>query len=143
MRIFNSVWYFDATGGIHKPMKDKTIYFYSIACHDKERGNRSITPVAEFFTSSHTSDNIATYLSDIQNLISQHTGYKLKNGKEKSVSFLPKIIVTDCSWALITSVMKSINNCDVNHYLKYCFEILNPSLEKNDSQKVFSKYIIK
>ena len=90
--MFNSVWYFDATGGIHKPIKDKTIYFYSIACHDKERDKRNITPVAEFFTSSHTSDNISIYLSEIQNLISKHTGYKLKMEKKSLLVFCPKLL---------------------------------------------------
>ena len=34
---------------------------------------------------------------------------------------MPEIIVTDQSWALINSVLKSFNNCDINHYINWCF----------------------
>jgi hypothetical protein len=116
--------YFDATGELHKPYGDCTILFYSLACHDVSK--RVIMPVGEFFTSVHTTDNISTYLNDIFNLIT-----------------LPKIVVTDFSWALITSVMISFNKTDVNHYLKYCYTaLISASLDNSEKKRVFSKLFL-
>ena len=111
MKEVNSIWFFDATGNIHRDInRQKKPFFYSIVCHDTNE--KSILPVAEFLTTANDQITICKYLSDI----------KASFHKISLKKFLPKIIVTDNSWALINSVSISFNNCDISCYINWCFK---------------------
>jgi hypothetical protein len=99
-----------------------------------------ILPVAEFFTTNHGSTNISSFLNDIRELVQLNVAYSPKKKIRLDEHFLPRIVVTDFSWALIDSVMKSLNNSDMNRYLIYCFAVLNP-IDKSyaDKKAVFGK----
>jgi hypothetical protein len=142
IKRFNSIWYFDATGCVHKKINGLIILLYSLAIHDPQK--KLIVPVAEFFTTSHSSSNISTFLNDIKELVHQKIGYTPIEKCQLVDHFLPRIIVTDFSWALIISAMKSFNNNrDVDEYLKYCYIILNPNEDwnENDQKVVFGNFM--
>ena len=109
VRKFNPVWFFDATGLIHRKInRQAKPFFYSIVCHDTVK--KSIIPVAEFVTTSNSQNTISQYLLEIKESLSNKA--------------LPDIIVTDMGWALIYAVLKIFNNCDMLSYLHSCFEFL-------------------
>jgi len=109
----NPIWYFDATGLIHRQIHQQPKpFFYSIVCHDII--NKSIIPVAEFLTTSNNQITISRFLAELNRLLDQAT----------TTNILPKIIVTDMGWALINSVLRVFNNCDMIEYLNYCYKLL-------------------
>ena len=109
------IWYFDATGSVHKQIKSQPKpFFYSLVFHDQK--TKSIIPLAEFVTTDRSSSNISKYLAHIFNLIDNHAGINCKR--------VAPIIVTDFSWALIYSVLKEFNSSTIINYLNWCFQIL-------------------
>ena len=111
----NPIWYVDATGNvIEKIKKQKLPYYYSIVCHDNI--NKQIIPLACFVTTSHTVSSISTNLTIIKDLL-------VANINASKYHAIAPIIVTDHSWALIGSIMKSFNQCTVLTYLIWCFDI--------------------
>ena len=100
----NPVWHFDATGVILKPIQSQgPVYLYNIVCHDPVQKN--IIPLAQFFTTQHSTHSISRYLLSIKNNF-------LKSCANKSDSFaLAPIIVTDESWASINAISDIFNNC--------------------------------
>jgi len=122
------ILFFDATGNIHKKISfQKDPFLYSLVFHDTEK--HLIMPLAEFVTTAHDQLSIAKYLSWLKNLIDQ-----------KKIE-LPKIIVTDMSWALINSVLLVFNNCNICNYLNYCyFHLIKKNTHLNNVIKV--KYYI-
>ena len=120
--VKNAVWYVDATSNIHQNINGQNkVYMYSIVCHDKEK--KTFVNVADFFTTCHTSTNLTKYFFDIFSIC------------EKSNSFLAPIVVTDFSWPLIISILRSSNNCDVLHYLHWCYDLV--------VNKIDSPYLLK
>lgn len=79
--------------------------------HDKE--NKIIVPISEFITCTHTEDNIARRLDGVVRYLRMDLGID---------SYLPKIVVTDFSWALINSICDVFNHCTVVEYLNICFD---------------------
>ena len=62
------IWYFDATGSVMKKIGTQSMpYLYSIVCHDAF--TKSIIPVAEFFTTSHSSLSITNELNFIRDTL--------------------------------------------------------------------------
>ena len=121
MQIHHPILYFDATGSILKDVKrQKKPFLYSLVMHDSE--TESIIPLAEFMTTSHLQSNITKYLLSI------------KNKFDENDILLPKIIVTDFSWALINSVCIIFNNCSLGEYLNWCYEELL-GINKLENQK--------
>ena len=111
MRVHQPILYYDATGSILKDVnRQKKPFLYSLVMHDSE--NEKIIPFAELMTTSHLQSNITKYLLSI------------KNKFDENDILLPKIIVTDFSWALINSVCIIFNNCPVGEYLNWCYEKL-------------------
>ena len=112
----NPIWYFDATGGIINNVKgQKKPLLYSLVFHDKE--NQLILPVSEFFTTANDARTISTYLVQIK--------LALQNKIPKTKSFqIAPIIVTDFCWGLINAIMTTFNNCSVDTYINWCYEIL-------------------
>lgn len=109
----NPVWHLDATGLIHRKInRQPQPFFYSIVCHDTEKKN--IIPVAEFLTTSNNKPSICRYLEELKVKF-------LIDSKQKN---LPKIIVTDMSWALINSVLYVFNKCSMQEYLIRCWDHL-------------------
>ena len=68
---------------------------------------------AEFFSTAHSSLAISKYLSSIR--------YFYEKNDKRSI---PPIVVTDFSFALFNSVLRVFDNCDLGHYLNWCFDIL-------------------
>ena len=54
----------------------------------------------------------------------------LENNISKQYSPFPKVFVTDQSLALINSMMEIFNNCTMNQYLEWCFDILILKIRK-------------
>ena len=58
---YSPVFYFDATGGLFKRIKNqKAPNWYSMCCHDKK--NNKIVPVFEFITTDQPTNNLSIYL---------------------------------------------------------------------------------
>lgn len=113
----NSVWFFDATGSVHKDVqKQKKPYLYSIVFHDQK--NKCILPIAEFISTAHDHLSISNYLMAFRT--------KLESNKIS----IAKSIVVDMSWALINSTMKSFNDCNLANYLNWCYCLLFDNVEK-------------
>ena len=110
------IWYFDATGSIIKKIAKQSLpYLYSIVTHDES--TKSIIPIAEFITTSHTSLSISNELNYIRDTLNT----KILSARKKC---LPAILVTDFSWALINAVMKSLNNCSIVEYINWTYDVL-------------------
>jgi hypothetical protein len=108
----NPILYFDSTGSILKSPSSETEskpFLYSLVAHCVEL--KKIIPIAEFLTTRHHQDNIASYLFRLKRLMAYE-------GK----SLQPKIIVTDFSMALINSVMIAFNSSTLIEYLRWCFD---------------------
>ena len=125
VRNVNPIWFFDATGNIHRDInRQKKPFFYSLVCHDTNV--KSIIPVAEFLSTANDQNTITKYLSEILTIFQKSTTRDL----------LPNIIVTDHSWALINSVLKCFNSCDINLYINWCYEQIVRKNTESDSPKV-------
>ena len=127
------IWYFDATGCVIEKIKGQNDPFlYSIVFHDKKQ--KFIFPLAEFISTGHDSQTISSYLSILK--------YQLEKTIPLSNQFqFAPIIVTDFSWALINSIMKVFNNCSIDYYTQWCYEILfnvEESFHKLNIMKVIS-----
>jgi hypothetical protein len=109
------IWYFDATGGILKKVnKQKNVLLYSLVMHDKV--NKKICPLADFFTTGHDAENIASYLRLIKNQLE-------KSITKRNFQYAP-VIVTDFSWGIINAIITTFNNCKFETYLNWCASIL-------------------
>ena len=89
----NPVWYFDATGSIIQNIPgEKKPLLYSMVCHDTS--TKTIVPVFEFVTTSHSEDNLAKFLSSMRRKMYREI---------PSSRFYPiaPIVVMDFSWASI------------------------------------------
>ena len=108
-----SVWFFDATGSVIAKLRGQSMPFlYSIVCYDEE--NKIYIPVCEFLTTLHTQSNITRYLTTFN--------YYFKKTADQIPGLTqPKIIVTDFSWALINSALKTFNNFEPVQYLIFVF----------------------
>ncbi|RNA19930.1 kDa in NOF-FB transposable, partial [Brachionus plicatilis] len=100
----NPIWYFDATGSVHKNIvSQKKPLLYSIVFSDKK--NKIIMPIAEFITTEQTTKSISIYLQSIENKI-------------------PPIIVSDFSWAIINSFLSVFNKITIRTYLTWCYGVI-------------------
>ena len=111
----NPIWFFDATGSIlaDVPLNNSPL-LYSIVSYDTD--TNSIIPVAEFLTTFQECTTICQYLLDIKNKIEQYI-----SGKKYAIA---PVIVTDCSWTLINSILTIFNQCTIIQYLDWCFDLI-------------------
>ena len=96
--------------------KQKQILLFTLLARgplDKQTRNREKIPVADFLTTSDDSLSIEIYLKKI-----------IDNFKGYCYFKLPKIIVTDFSWANINALLKAFNNCKPIHYLNWSFKLI-------------------
>lgn len=64
----NPVWHFDATGSVIQDIiGESKPLLYSMVCHDTE--TKTIIPIFEFVTTSHSQDNLANFLSTMSRLL--------------------------------------------------------------------------
>ena len=109
------VWYFDSTGGVIKKVKNQSAPFlFSIVFHDRDK--KLILPLAEFISTAHDSRTISSYLYTIK--------YEIERTLNKKTFRVAPIICTDFSFALLNAACNVFNNCTLEFYLKWCFEIL-------------------
>lgn len=109
--LSNAVWFIDAKSNIHRKIEgQKRVFLYSIVAHDVIK--KVYVNVADFVTTRHTSINLTKYFLDIFYLI------------QASNAIFAPVIVIDFSWALLISLMKSINNCDLIAYLDWSYDML-------------------
>ncbi len=71
--------------------------------------------MAEFFSTNYTSLIISKYLQTTNHIYEKYS---------KSVDTMCSIVVTDFSYALINSVLKSFNNCQLSHYILWTYHVL-------------------
>jgi hypothetical protein len=116
IKLKNPVWYIDATGGVHQKINgQKEIFIYRTVCHDENQ--KKIIPVFDFLTTCHTGENLAKYLRYAVARIEQ-------NFSKNSPLIVPPIIVMDFSYAIVNSILESINKCSLTEYLSYCSNVL-------------------
>ena len=109
--------FFDATGNVHQDIKNQSKpLLYSMVFRDLNK--KLIVPLAEFLTTSHDQINISKFLLSIKS--------KLDNNE------VPKIVVTDMSWALMNSIMFTFNQCTISNYLSWCFNYLYKQSQINN-----------
>ena len=109
------VWYFDSSGGVIKKVENQSAPFlFSIVFHDKDK--KLIMPLAEFISTAHDSHVISGYLYTIK--------LELERTLSKKSFQIAPIICTDFSFALLNAVCSVFNNCTLEFYLKWCFEVL-------------------
>lgn len=87
-------------------------------------------PLAEFLTTAHDHLNITKYLNSIKNKIIQYSNL--------NSNIFPKIIVIDMSWALCNSVLLAFNNCTIQIYLNWCFDILTKEINDISYKKLMA-----
>jgi hypothetical protein len=117
------IWFF-STGSILTKIKNQNKPFhYALVFHDRD--NKTTLPAAEFITTCHTSTSISQYLLLVRKFYQQISG-------SLNSSSLPKMIVTDQSWALINAASETFNYCSVSQYLDWCYKII---VEKNHTVK--------
>ena len=108
------VWHFDATGSILKNANGKQVKLYSIIMYDKI--NKLYIPIAEFFSNSNYSTDIASYLYNIKHILQTNVSSKAKQ--------IAPIIVSDFDKAIINAVNEQFNNCSMHQYLKWSYDLL-------------------
>lgn len=114
--MVNPIWYFDATGSvICDILGEKTPLLYSMVCHDTE--TKTILPVFEFITTSHSEDSLAKFLSSLRRRLRREIP------SQKYFSLAP-IVVMDFSWASINSVLDAFNLCNIDQYIRWSFDVL-------------------
>jgi len=114
----NPLWYFDATGRIisNRNISDQKVpYLYSIVVHDTEKAKNFA--IAEFISTAHDQDTISMFLFRIYFYFHNNVGtrYPFK---------VAPVIVTDFSWALMNSIQRVFNSCDMAQYLDYCHTLI-------------------
>ena len=123
IQTVNPIWHFDATGSIVVDiLGEKKPLLYSIVCHDSE--TNSIIPVFEFVTTCHSEDNLAKFLSILRRK------FRREIPSVKYYSIAP-IVVMDFSWASINATLDAFNMCNIDQYIRWCFDMLfkNGSIE--------------
>ena len=130
IRKNNPVIYFDSSGSIlHKVENQKQIYLYSLVAYDFT--TRVIIPIAEFHTTSHTASSISGYLFQIKEIFNE------SNGDDETYNIFP-VVVMDQSFALMISILKIFNNCELIEYINWCYKVLfneNYEIQSNQSMK--------
>lgn len=114
-----NVLYLDATGNIVRGLRGikKRFLLYTIV---KPSCNGPI-PVADMITSSHDTFSISTFLNNF--ILSAARHVKLSNSFLFNTSVC-QLVVTDFSWAIIHSVLRSLVGTDIDHYLQTMFDAL-------------------
>ena len=132
IRETDPIWYFDATGGIHKKVNgQKQLLMYSIVCHDKK--NKSLVPMVDFFTTSEDQTTIISYLTFVERYFSDN----IKTGLT-----LAPIIVTDQSAALMNALLKVFNGCSRLSYINWTFENLINNKKMQSIKKIMKVHLI-
>jgi hypothetical protein len=108
------VWHIDATGSILKNANGKQVKLYTIVAYDKI--NKLYIPIAEFFSNSNYSTDIASYLYSIKHILQTNVSSKVKQ--------IAPIIVSDFDKAILNAVNEQFNNCNMEQYLKWSYELL-------------------
>ena len=112
----NPIWYFDATGSMHKRLEEQgPVYLYTFVCHDYIK--QIIIPIALFLTTEHTTSSISQYLLNIK------AKFLLCSTNNDSFPVAP-IVVTDESWAIINAVCNIFNNTSIQSYIKWTYQVL-------------------
>ena len=121
------IWFFDATGNVHKNINgQKKPFLYTIAFHDKKK--KIILPVVDFITTAHDQYNIEKFLNIFKS--------KINN------DLTANIIVTDMSWALMNAVMNSFNKCDISTYLEWCYNVVFKNCSNQSYNSTNNKQLI-
>jgi hypothetical protein len=115
-QIVNPVWYFDATGSIIIDVfGEKTPLLYSLVCHDLS--TKTIIFIYEFITMSHSEDSLAGFLSAFRRKLVR----EIPSQKYFSIAL---IVVMDFSWTSIDAVLDSFNYCNIDQYIRWCYDVL-------------------
>lgn len=107
----SSVVYFDATGTVVERIQNKRVLYYAMVLPGP-KGSPPL-PVFEFLSDSQNTPTITYAL-----MIFIHWWKKIA-GK-----LMLSRVTVDFSWALIHSVLMSINNINIHVYLQWCFDIV-------------------
>jgi len=117
IQLFEPIWFFDGTGSINKKLPDQNdSHFFSVIAHDKV--NKKLMPIFEFVSTDHTASQLSFFLEKALICIESAIGIK------KDHILVPPVIVVDFSYAMINSVLKAYNNCSLQKYLEWTYEIL-------------------
>ncbi|CAF0939510.1 unnamed protein product [Brachionus calyciflorus] len=126
----NPIWHLDATGSVIKKIPgQKSPFLFSIVMHDPD--NKTIIPVYDFVSTSHSSLTISKYLFSFKKYY--------ESTVVSNVSKYPSTIVVDFSWAFINSILESFNNCTIRNYLDWSYELI--VLRKQKEESFFNSFM--
>jgi len=113
----DSYIYIDATGSVVKALPDqKKPYLYLICFKDGEDSS-NLLPLAGALLTDHTTTSISYWLSIVRGGIAT----------VKRSFIRPIYIVIDFSPALLNAILLSINNTNIQSYLRWCFNVIQKS----------------
>ncbi|XP_060594646.1 titin homolog [Ruditapes philippinarum] len=110
----DGVFHFDATGSVVKMLSKRKVFYYALVVKKVDNKTASV-PVLEFLSNNHGTYHLCRPLQ----VFFCHLGKSL-----------PKTIIVDFSWALIHSVLLSVNIMDIHTYLRACYEVVRGKREK-------------
>jgi len=126
----DSYIYIDATGSVVKALPDqKKPYLYLICFKDGEDSS-NLLPLAGALLTDHTTTSISYWLSIVRRGIATVKGRFIR----------PSYIVIDFSPALLNAILLSINNTNIQSYLRWCYNVI----QKNyTSEQLYSMSCIR
>lgn len=122
--------HFDATGSVDRPTQydqGKRLLYYALVV----KANKIIIPIAEMISGKHDSAKISSFLLNFRHfcVTNCHRSWPVFN-----------VIVTDWSFALLTSVCLAFNDMTLFMYLKICYKYVDNI--HNDLNPHFGKIVI-
>lgn len=106
--------YIDATGSVVKALADQQKPYLYLICFKDGQDSSTLLPLAGALLTDHTAASISSWLLMIRNAIC--------NTHQKFVR--PRYIVIDFSPALLNAILLSINQTNINSYLRWCFNVI-------------------
>ena len=117
------ILYLDATGNIIERIKPyKQIYYYALTVRHSF-GLASPIPVAEYITSSHTTESLRHFFLTVR----EKEGIVFQGCLSK-----PKLLICDLSIPLYESALLEFNKETINEYLNRTFKIINGTAEDEE-----------
>ena len=109
------ILHLDATGGIiqNKGLhpQNKRVFYYALVVAGCPDEGISSMPLSEHMTNNHTAPNLTFWLLD----------FLLQMYNFKGTKYLPSVIVTDFSWALLNASCLAFNGEKLINFINNCF----------------------
>lgn len=108
--------YFDTTGSIIPNITDQKIcYLYSLVSSNLK--TKTNLPTFDILTTQHCATSLTKRLGVLRDLFDDY------NSRTSNYLY-PSIVVVDCAWAMIHTVNKTFNSCNILTYLNWSFDLI-------------------